>query len=343
MVKNMLADKMESKVIIIAEAGVNHNGMLSIAKKLVDAAKSSGADYIKFQTFSTDRLVTKDAELAEYQKQNSNYKSQYEILKKLELHEQDLINIVSYCKAKDIGFLSTGFDIQSVSELNNFGMDYFKIPSGEIDNLPYLRFVGGLGKSLILSTGMTTNDEIARAIDVLGEAGTFRSQITVLHCTSEYPAPFEDVNLKAILSIKAQHKVNVGYSDHTQGIEVAIAAAAMGAKMIEKHITINRGMEGPDHKASLEPDELTVMVSSIRNIEKALGDGEKKVMPSEFKNRTVVRKSIVAVCDILKGEMFTEENINIKRPGSGLSPMMWDDVVGRRAARNFKRDEMIQL
>ena len=239
--------------------------------------------------------------------------------------------------------MSTGFDIQSITELYDFGMDYFKIPSGEIDNLPFLRFVGGLGEPIILSTGMATNFEIRKAIDILVQAGRQRSQITVLHCTSEYPAPFEDVNLNAMLSIKIKHKVNVGYSDHTQGIEVAIAAAAMGAKIIEKHLTLNCNMDGPDHKASLEPNQFTDMVRAIRNIQKALGDGVKRVMPSEYKNKIVVRKSIVAACDITKGEVFTAKKIDVKRPGLGLSPMMWDDVIGCKAIKNFKQNEIIIL
>jgi len=343
MEKKLLDTKIKSKIIIIAEAGVNHNGKLSLAKELIDVAKFSGADYIKFQTFSTNRLVTPRAELAEYQKQYSKNQSQYDILKKLELKKNDFIEIANYCKINGIGFMSTGFDIKSVSELNEIGMDYFKVPSGEINNLPYLRFVGGLMKPVIISTGMSTNDEIKDAIDILVKSGTSKNEITALHCTSEYPAPFEDINLSAMLSIRLKHQVNVGYSDHSKGIEVAIASAAIGAQIIEKHITLDRQMDGPDHKASLEPDELKLMIKSIRNIEKAIGNGEKKIMASEAKNRVLVRKSIVAACDIIKGELFTTKNLEVKRPGSGLSPMSWDEVIGCRASRDFKQNEMIEL
>lgn len=331
-------------VVIIAEAGVNHNGELSIAKKLVDAAHDAGADYVKFQTFSADRLVTKDAQLAQYQKANSNSVSQYEMLKSLEFSSNDLNEIVEYCKYKEIGFLSTGFDIQSVAELENLKMNYIKIPSGEINNLPYLRYIGGLKNiQIILSTGMATSDEIGEAINVLISSGTKRSEITVLHCTSEYPAPFEDINLNAMDSIKEAHNVKVGYSDHTKGIEVAIAAVAKGAMIIEKHFTLDRNMEGPDHNASLEPEELSLMVQSIRNIEKALGDGKKRPMGSEIRNLPIVRKSIVAARQIYKGEVFTEDNLNTKRPGNGISPMMWDEVIGQCAKRDFQLDEMIEL
>lgn len=330
--------------IIIAEAGVNHNGELTLAKKLVDLAHDAGADYIKFQSFSAHRLVTKDAQLAEYQKQYRNNISQYEMLKSLEFTKNNLIEIVKYCENKKIGFLSTGFDIQSVAELENLNMDYIKIPSGEINNLPYIRYIGSLKNTrIILSTGMSDSDEIGQAINILISSGADRSQITVLHCTSEYPAPFEDINLNALATIKEAHKVEVGYSDHSNGIEVAIAAVAKGATIIEKHFTLDRNMEGPDHKASLEPKELSLMIQSIRNIEKALGDGEKRLMDSEIKNVAIVRKSIVAARQIHKGEVFTENNLNTKRPGNGISPMMWDDVIGEYAKRDFELDEMIEL
>ena len=332
-----------SHVVIIAEAGVNHNGDLLIAKQLIDAAKSAGANYVKFQTFSADRLVTKYAKLADYQKEYSGDISQFELLKKLELNGDELAEIVAYTKSKDIGFLSTGFDVQSLVELNKFDLDLIKIPSGEINNYPYLKFVGSQGKPVILSTGMATNTEISDAIDVLLSAGSIRSDITVLHCTSEYPAPFEDVNLNAMDSIQTEHSVNVGYSDHTRGIEVAIAAVAKGAKLIEKHFTLDRNMEGPDHKASIDPDELLLMVQSIRNIEKALGDGKKKPMMSELKNKAIVRKSIVASQAISAGEIFSEENLDTKRPGNGISPMMWNQVIGQLAVRDFQKDEMIEL
>ncbi|MBH19861.1 MAG: N-acetylneuraminate synthase [Crocinitomicaceae bacterium] len=343
MEKNFLNPETKSKIIIIAEAGVNHNGKLSLAKELVDVAKSSGADYVKFQMFSTKRLVTPTARSTEYQKRISLHNTQYEILKNLELTKQDFYHISNYCKTKKIGFLSTGFDIQSVNELNEIGMDYFKVPSGEINNLPYLRFVGGFMKPVIISTGMATNNEIRDAIEILVKAGTSKDIITALHCTSEYPAPFEDINLSAMLSIKSRHKIKVGYSDHSTGIEVAIASAAIGAEIIEKHVTLDKKMEGPDHKASLEPHELKRMINSVRNIEKAIGDGEKKVMASELKNKVLVRKSIVAACDIIKGQLFTPKNLDVKRPGYGLSPMFWDKVIGRKAVRDFQKDEMIEL
>ena len=332
------------KVVIIAEAGVNHNGEFSIAKNLVDAAHYAGADYVKFQTFSADRLVTQDAQLAAYQKENGNNISQYEMLKSLELSNNELENIAEYCKHKQIGFLSTGFDIQSVAELENLNMDYIKIPSGEINNLPYVRYIGGIKNAqIILSTGMASNEEIDQAINILISSGAERSQITVLHCTSEYPAPFEDINLNAMDSIQEAHNVKVGYSDHTKGIEVAIAAVAKGAIMIEKHFTLDRNMKGPDHKASLDPKEFSLMVQSIRNIEKALGDGKKRPMLSEQKNLPIVRKSIVAARPIYKGEVLTEDNLSTKRPGNGISPMMWDEVIGKCAKRDFQLDEMIEL
>jgi len=335
---------MINRTLIIAEAGVNHNGDLKLAKQLVDAAVVAGADLVKFQTFNADRQVTRTAKKADYQKQTTDSEeSQHEMLLRLELTEAMHHELIAYCKTRNIGFLSTGFDIESVDLLVSLGQECFKIPSGEITNLPYLRHIGQLGKTVILSTGMSTLGEIEAAIDVLEQAGTVRTKLTVLHCTTEYPTPMVEVNLRAMHSIHKAFGIAVGYSDHTQGIEVAIAAVAMGATVIEKHFTLDRNLPGPDHQASLEPAELTAMVTAIRNIEVALGDGIKRLTPSEARNRPVVRKSLVASQAIKAGEVFTVENMTTKRPGTGISPMLFDEMLGKTAQRDFWTDELIEL
>ena len=333
-----------SKVFIIAEAGVNHNGSLELAKRLIDVAVESGADAVKFQTFKADKLVSKAAQKADYQKQTtSTDESQYDMIKKLELDENAHRVLISYCKDKEIMFLSTPFDHDSIDLLNSFQMAIFKIPSGEITNLPYLRHIGRLGKEVILSTGMANLGEVQDALEALIKAGTSKEKITVLHATTEYPCPINEVNLGAMQTIKAAFGVKVGYSDHTQGIEVPIAAAAVGACVIEKHFTLDRTMEGPDHKASLEPDELKAMVHAIRHIEQALGDGVKRPSKSERKNIPVARKSILALGPIKMGETFSDNNLIVKRPGNGISPMRWDAVLGKKALRDFAEDELIDL
>ncbi len=332
------------KVFILAEAGVNHNGSLELAKKLIDVAVDAGADAVKFQTFKADMLVGKSAQKAEYQKQTTSVdESQYEMIKKLELDENAHHELISYCSEKKIMFLSTPFDHESIDMLNGFEMPIFKIPSGEITNLPYLRHVGSLGKEVILSTGMADLGEIEDALDILMLSGLSKEKITVLHATTEYPCPFDEVNLKAMQTIRNAFGVEVGYSDHTQGIEVPIAAVAMGASVIEKHFTLDRAMEGPDHKASLEPNELKDMVRSIRNVEIAFGDGIKRIAPSEAGNKQVARKSIVASRVITAGETFTNANLTTKRPGTGISPMRWNEIVGKKAQRDFLVDELITL
>ncbi|MDO8319251.1 N-acetylneuraminate synthase [Rhodoferax sp.] len=335
---------MIKRTLIIAEAGVNHNGDLGLAKRLIDAAAEAGADLVKFQTFNASRLVTRGAKKAAYQTQTTDGKeSQHDMLQRLELTEAMHRELIAHCAARSIGFFSTGFDIESIDLLLGLGQDHFKIPSGEITNLPYLRHIGQLGKKTILSTGMATLGEIEAAIDVLEQAGTPRTSITVLHCTTEYPTPMAEVNLRAMQSIQAAFGVAVGYSDHTQGIEVAIAAVAMGATVIEKHFTLDRTLPGPDHQASLEPAELKAMVVAIRNIEAALGDGIKKLTPSEARNKPVARKSLVTSQAIKAGEVINAQNITAKRPGTGISPMLWDEVIGRRAPRDFAADELVEL
>ena len=333
------------KTLIIAEAGVNHNGSLDLAKKMIDVAVEAGADAVKFQTFKAEKVVSRYAPKAEYQmKTTTADESHLEMVKKLELDAAAHRTLIDYCKKKNIRFLSTPFDLESIDLLNELGLNIFKIPSGEITNLPYLRKIGALKKEIILSTGMADLGEIEDVLDVLTGAGTKLKDITVLHCNTEYPTPIEDVNLRAMLTIKAAFPgVNIGYSDHTLGIEVPIAAVAMGATIIEKHFTLDKSMKGPDHKASLEPDELRAMVCAIRNIEKILGTGIKKATPLELKNKPIVRKSIVAACDIRKGEIFTKENLTAKRPGTGISPMRWDEVIGKKASRDFNEDELICL
>lgn len=330
------------KVFIIAEAGVNHNGSIELAKKLIDVASESGADAVKFQTFKAEKLVSKNAQKADYQKQTTNKtESQFDMIKKLELDLETHKELISYCKTKNIMFLSTPFDHDSIELLSDLGLEIFKIPSGEITNLPYLRHIGKLNKKVILSTGMADIGEIEDALDVLIEAGTKKENITVLHANTMYPTPMEDVNLKAMVTIGNSFDIAFGYSDHTLGIEVDIAAVAMGACCIEKHFTLDCTMEGPDHKASLEPDELKAMVKAIRNIELALGSSVKKPSKSEIPNMQIARKSIVAKLDIKKGEILTEEKITIKRPGNGINPMRWDEVVGTIATKDYNEDELI--
>ena len=333
-----------TRVFIIAEAGVNHNGSLQLAKRLVDVAVDAGADAVKFQTFQADKLVSRGAQKAEYQKRTTAAnESQYDMIKKLELDENAHRELVSYCQNKGIMFLSTPFDHESIDLLNDLEMQIFKIPSGEITNLPYLRHIGGLGKEVILSTGMSDLGEIEDALDALMRVGIPKQRVTLLHATSEYPCSTAEVNLRAMQTIQATFGVKVGYSDHTQGIEIPIAAVALGASVIEKHFTLDRAMEGPDHKASLEPDELHAMVTAIRNIEIALGDGMKRPTPGETKNKAVARKSLVASRMIKQGESFTAQNVTCKRPGTGVSPMRWDEVMGSTAPRDFAEDELIEL
>ena len=335
---------MTSRTLNIAEAGVNHNGDLALARQLIDAAAVAGADLVKFQTFTADRLATRTAQKADYQNRTTtSTESQHEMLSRLELTDAMHHELIAHCATRKIGFFSTGFDIESVDLLVRHGQNHFKIPSGEITNLPYLRHIGRLGKSVILSTGMANLGEIEAAIDALEAAGTPRAMLTVLHCTTEYPTPMAEVNLRAMLSIHAAFGVAVGYSDHTQGIEVAIASVAMGATVIEKHFTLDRNLPGPDHKASLEPAELNALVAAIRNIEVALGDGIKRPSPGEARNRPVVRKSLVASRAIKSGALFTAENITAKRPATGISPMRWDEVIGKTALRDFGPDELIVL
>tara|TARA_B100000787_G_scaffold170069_1_gene163811 strand:- start:9293 stop:10300 length:1008 start_codon:yes stop_codon:yes gene_type:complete len=335
---------MKKPILIIAEAGVNHNGDLALAKQLIDVAADAGADLVKFQTFSADRLVTREAKKADYQSEaTGNVETQHQMLSRLELTASMHHELIAYCATRNIEFFSTGFDIESVDFLMGLGIKHFKIPSGEITNLPYLRHIGQFSKSVIISTGMATLGDIEAAIDVIEQAGTRRSLITVLHCTTEYPTPMDEVNLSAMQSIRAAFGVATGYSDHTAGIEVSIAAAALGATVIEKHFTLDKNLPGPDHKASLKPDELKAMVNAIRNIEISLGDGIKRLTPSEALNKPVARKSLVAGKAIKAGEVFSVENITTKRPGIGISPMNWDTVIGSKAVRDFMADELIEL
>lgn len=331
-----------SKVFVIAEAGVNHNGNVEIARKLVDVAALAGADAVKFQTFKAENLVCRDAKKADYQMETTgSTESQFDMLKKLELTPEMHRDLIKYCWEKQIMFLSTPFDIESLHYLVQCGVEIIKIPSGEITNYPYLREAGRTGKPVILSSGMSKLDEVKAAISVLREYGS--KDITVLHCNTEYPTPYADVNLRAMITLKEELGVAVGYSDHTQGIEVPVAAVALGAAVIEKHFTLDKSMEGPDHKASLEPDELRKMVRQIRNIGLVLGNGQKEPSDSEKKNVTIVRKSIVAKKYIKKGDIYTEENITTKRPGSGVSPMRWNEVIGQKAVKDFDVDELIEL
>lgn len=332
------------KTLIIAEAGVNHNGNMLMAHALIDAAADAGADLVKFQTFSAERLVTRTAPKADYQLQSTGKnEGQFDMLRRLELTEDMHRDLMAHCAVRGIGFFSTGFDIESVELLKRLGQRLFKIPSGEITNLPYLRYIGAQGSEVILSTGMAKLSEIEAAIEVLQLAGTPESKITLLHCTTEYPTPMNEVNLLAMRSMREAFGLNVGYSDHSAGIEVAIAASALEATIIEKHFTLDRSLPGPDHQASLEPHELKTMIAAIRNIEVALGDGIKRPTPSEARNRLVARKSIVAARPIKAGEVLSEENLTIKRPGAGISPMRWDELLGRYATRDFSLDELIEL
>ena len=330
--------------LIIAEAGVNHNGSIELAFELIDAASEAGADVVKFQTFKAENLVTRSAAKADYQLGTTDSKeTQFEMIKKLELSYDIHLKLISRCKEKGIRFSSTGFDTSSVDVLIELGVDFLKVPSGEITNLPYLRHVGSKGLPIILSTGMSSMQEVASALQILEKAGARKHDINVLHCNTEYPTPMEDVNLRAMLSMENKLGVKVGYSDHTLGIEIPIAAGAMGATVIEKHFTLNRTMEGPDHATSLEPDELKQIVYSIRNIEKAMGDGQKKPSKSEQANMGVARKSIVASKNIKIGEQFTEENLAVKRPGTGISPLRWDELLGIESNKDFQADELISI
>ena len=333
-----------NKTIIIAEAGVNHNGDIETAKRLIDAAADSGVDYIKFQTFKADRIVTKNAKKADYQIKNQDKSddSQFNMLKKLELTEEDHFKLIEYCKSKKIKFMSSAFDIEGLKFLNKLNLDFFKIPSGEITNYPYLNKISEFNKKIILSTGMSNINEIKAALDILTSKKVSLNQITVLHCNTEYPTSFSDVNLNAMINIKNTFNVNIGYSDHTLGIEVPIAATALGATVIEKHFTLDKNMPGPDHAASLNPIELNSMVKSIRKIENALnGTGLKTPSNNELKNIVPARKSIVAKFKIKKGEKFSNKNLTTKRPGNGICPMKWNDIIGEKAIKNYEIDDMI--
>lgn len=333
------------KVLIIAEAGVNHNGDIELAKKLIDVAADSGADIVKFQTAKAENVVSRFAKKAQYQIENTknDTESQLEMIQKLILDDSAWEILIQHCQQRNIHFLSTPFDLESVDLLNQLGLEIFKIPSGEITNLPYLRKIGKLNKQVILSTGMANLGEIESALEILTSSGTKREKITLLQCNTEYPTPFCDVNLKAMKSLKKAFLLPVGYSDHTPSIAIPFAAVGMGACIIEKHFTLDKNMEGPDHKASLEPSELKAMVEGIRQIELALGDGIKRTSASEAKNKPIARKSIVANRAIKQGETLDESNLYVKRPAGGISPMDWDKVVGTKAIRNFEPDEMIEL
>ena len=332
------------RTIIIAEAGVNHNGSIELAKKLIDAAAVAGVDYVKFQTFKTENLVTREALQAAYQKTNiaSKNNSQFEMLKKLELTQEQHYELISHCKIRGVKFLSTAFDMDSLKFLSSLQLKIWKIPSGEITNYPYLKQIAKMHQSVIMSTGMSTTDDINDAINALIKNGLKKTQITILHCNTQYPTPISDVNLKVMLYLHEKFNVKVGYSDHTLGIEVPIAAVALGATVIEKHFTLDRTMNGPDHKASLEPDELNDMVRAIRNIEIALGNGKRKISTTERKNILAARKSIVALSDIKRGDVFSEKNITAKRPGNGISPMKWEETIGTVSTRNYKKDEQLE-
>ena len=335
-----------TKTLIIAEAGVNHNGSIELAKKLVEKAKEAGVDFIKFQTFKASKLVTKSAKQAEYQQKNIGKEgdSQYQMLKKLELSPEEHEILIDYCHQLGIKFFSTAFDFDSIEYLHSLNLGLWKVPSGEVTNYPFMKRIAAFNEPTILSTGMCDMEDVRAAVDALYKNGLSKENLILLHCNTEYPTPFEDVNLKAMDALRKEFGVEVGYSDHTKGIEVPIAAVALGATVIEKHFTLDRTLPGPDHKASLEPDELKAMVSAIRNIEKAVGgDGTKHVSESEKKNIAVARKSIVAACDIKAGEVFTEQNLTVKRPGSGISPMRWEEVLGLKAKKDFNEDELIEL
>jgi N-acetylneuraminate synthase len=335
---------MKDRVLIIAEAGVNHNGLIDYALKLVDAASNSGADYVKFQTFKAEKLVSKEALKAEYQKRNTGNESasQLEMLRKLELTPEMHLQLISYCKSKGVKFLSSPFDIESADFLLAVGLEIFKIPSGEITNIPFLKHIGSFNKNIILSTGMSTLEEVEFALNSITQAGTPIEKITVLQCNTEYPTPYKDVNLMAMQTMRKTLGVKVGYSDHTEGIEIPIAAVALGAKVIEKHFTLDRNMEGPDHKASLEPDELKQMVRAIRNVENSLGDGIKKPSESEQKNITIARKSLHYSRNLMKGSILTKNDVTIKRPGNGIPPVKIDTIIGQRLLNNVFEDTIIK-
>lgn len=330
-------------VLIIAEAGVNHNGSLILAKELIDAASCAGADVIKFQSFDATKLATKKAKKARYQIINtSNDDSQLKMLKKLQLSYEEQIELKTYADKKNIEFLSTAFDIESVHFLNKLNLKRFKIPSGEITNLPYLRLIGSLKKPIILSTGMSNLIEIRQALNELYSRGSMKEDISILHCTTQYPAPYKDINLRAMETLKREFNTKIGYSDHSEGIEVSLAAVALGAQIIEKHITIDKNLDGPDHKASIEPNQLQNLVKSIRNISLAMGSNEKKISKSELENLKIARKSIVSRVFIKKGEVFTEDNLCTKRPAEGISPMEWDKIIGEKAKKDFQVDDFIE-
>lgn len=332
-----------NKTLIIAEAGVNHNGCTNLAYKLIDAAAKAGADLVKFQTFTANKLVTEIALKADYQNQMTDTEeSQFAMLQKLELSKQMHEDLISYCSKRGVGFFSTGFDNESIDLLINLGLEIIKVPSGEITNSFFLKYVGSLGKPIILSTGMSDLGEIEDALNILIDAGTSRDNVCVLQCNTEYPTPMGDVNLHAMLSIKNALQVNIGYSDHTQGITAPVAAVALGATVIEKHLTLDRNLPGPDHMASLEPVEFGEMVRAIRDVEVAIGDGIKRASKSEIKNKKIIRKSLVALKEISKGELYSEENVCAKRPGTGISPMRWDEINGRISHRNYMKDELIE-
>ena len=333
-----------NRTFIIAEAGVNHNGSVETAMRMIDVAAAAGVDAVKFQTFRAENVASIFAPKAQYQKETTDEgESQLQMLRKLELNMDSHSQLIDYCRDKDVAFLSSAFDLESIDALDDLGLEIFKIPSGEITNIPYLRKIGNLKKKVILSTGMADLDEIRAALDILAGAGTKKKDITVLHCNTQYPTPIEDANLLAMVTIKEALGVKVGYSDHTLGSEAVIGAVALGATVIEKHFTLDRNMEGPDHKASVQPDELKAMVKAIRNTEAALGDGIKRASESEIENKLIVRKSIVAAREVEAGEVLTEANLAVKRPGTGISPTEWDAVLGKRAKRKFMTDELVEL
>lgn len=330
------------KVFIIAEAGVNHNGSLKLAKQMVDVAVDCGVNAVKFQTFQAQSLVTQSAKQASYQTKNTGKEeSQFDMLQRLELSEADHYDLLAHCEKNNIEFMSTPFDLNSIRFLNSLGVKRFKIPSGEITNYPYLKMIGGFNKEVIMSSGMANIGEVEAALNVLVESGTEKCNISILHATTDYPTNMQDVNLKAMQSMSLAFNIKVGYSDHTLGIEIPTAAVALGASIIEKHFTLDKNMPGPDHKASLEPEELKAMVKAIRNIELALGDGIKRPSISEIKNIPVARKSLIAACEIKKGEFFTEKNLTVKRPGTGISPMRWNEVIGQVTTKDYQAEELI--
>ena len=330
-----------NKVFIIAEAGVNHNGSLLVAKKLIKVASKIGADAIKFQTFITEEEITKKAPLAKYQKSDSKYSNQFDLFKKLELSQADHKNLKRFCKKNNLEYMSSAFDIKSLRFLKNINLKRFKIPSGEINNYPYLREIGSYGKEIILSTGMSKMSEIDQAINLIKKSGTNINKIKILHCHTDYPTKPKDVNLLAIKSLQKKYGNKIGYSDHTMGVEISIAAVALGSVIVEKHLTLDKRMKGPDHKSSIEPKEFELMVKSIRNLEKAMGDGKKLPTKNELKNLKIVRKSIVAKDNIKKGEVFSEKNITTKRPALGINPMNWKKILGKKAKKNFYEDDFI--